>query len=283
MTTWLENLYLREWLRTLGWAAGVALAIYVVGALGSSAKSRAAASAVAVALGFAAAHCTVAGIPDLPPEIWQWSVWFTLASLLLLFLEEARGGQAVLRLLLQLLLIGALEWFVLRPSPIAREWTTRQWWIGFFGGGIAVTLFVLLAEHFVTKSPPWRVGIAATIAATGAAVVYMVLHASEKIARTEAGLAAALGVCTLIALVQRDVPIGRTVVTTATIAFGSLLLYTWSVQAVPDPIALLLFGSWASVILPLPKSRPWTTLVVSIVLAAAPAAYAWYLTRGPVP
>jgi hypothetical protein len=280
MITWLENRVIQSWLATLGWAGVVTLVVYLLGALGSSAANRAAASAVAVALGFAAGHYKVAGMPGIPPERWQWAVWLSIASLLLLFLEEARGGQSVLRFALQLLLVVALAWYVLQPSAVARDWTRRERWIGFFGGGLGALGFLTVAEFAATRFPPWRFSVAATIAAAGAAVLFVESHASDKLARTTAGLAASLGVCSVISLVQRDVPIGRTVTTTASLAFGALLLYVWSAtlvdRSVDDVSAALLFASWASALVPLPRRHPGVALFLTILFAAAPAAYAWH-------
>jgi hypothetical protein len=275
LITWLENQVIQQWLRTLAWASVVALLVYLLGALGSSAAGRAAAAAVAIALGFCAGIVTVAGVPELPPERWQWSAWLALASLLLLFLEEARGGQAVLRLVLLMLLVAALEWWVLRPSTVARDWSVRARNVAFYGGGLAALGYLVLAEYRAPKELPWRVGVAATIAAAAAAAVFAVSHASDKVARTQAGLAAALGVCTLVALVQRDVPIGRTVCTTATLAFGSLLAYLWGAQAVPDDCALALLVAWASPLVPLPRKNAWVAFGLSVLLAAIPAWLAW--------
>ncbi len=274
MIGWLQDQFVQQWLRTLGWAGAVALIVHVLGALGSSASRRASASAVAVALGFVAGHVTVAGVPAFPPERWQWSVWLTCASLLLLFLEEAKGGQATLRLVLQLALVAALAWYVLRPSSTARAWSLRQRNVAFYGGSFAALGFLLLAELRLPKGPPWRGVVAFTLAAAGAVAVFA--DVSDVLARTTAGLVAALGVCSLIAVVQRDVPLGRTVATTASIAFGSLLLYLWSARQLSDVGALLLFGSWASALVPLPRDLPWTSFALSALLSGAPAALAWW-------
>lgn len=278
---WFEDLIVQQWLRTLGWAGGVTLVIYVLGALGSSAASRASAAAVALALGFVAGSIVVlGGLPRIPPaERWQWTIWLTLGSLLLLFLEEAKGGQATLRFVILIVLIAALVWFVLWPSSLARSWTTRERQIASYGGGLGALLLLAFGEWSAPKQEPWRGGLAATIASSTATALLLATHFSEKLAKLEASLAAALFVCTLIAFVQRDVPVGRTIVTTATVAFGSLLLYWWA-QAkggLDGARALLLLASWCSAFVPLPKATPWRSLLVSVLMAGTPAAAAWLI------
>ena len=296
MPTWIRNffedLYFRKWLITLAWSGGVTLVIFVVGALGSSSASRAAAAAVAVALGFVAGVATVAGIPGLPPgERWQWSAWVTIGSLLLLFVEDARGGPAVLRFVVMAGVVTAIEWFLLLDSSLARDWAERwpNWrqQAVYFGGGLAAVVFLLVAEIRTAAKPYWRGLVGFAIAAI-VAVPITADGWSENVARAFAGLAMALLLCLLLALVQREVPLGRTVATTASLAFGSLLVFMWGWRGDDhwllhgDMITLLLFASWASSLIPLPRNTPWISLALATALAAAPAIGAYLVSRQPV-
>jgi hypothetical protein len=276
MFTWLEDLILQQWLRTLGWAAGIALAVHVLGALAASVAARGAAGAAAIALAFMAAHSTIGGIPSLPPaERWQWSAWIALAALLLLFLEASKGGGATLRFVLELALVAGLAWFVLLPSSTARDWSDRTRQVVLVGGGLGTALLLVVSEASATRGPSWRPLLAFTIATAGA--VATLAEGSDKLARAMAGLAAGLFPGFVVGTIQRYTSIAKTAVSVATLAFGSLLVYAWAAQLVPPVSAVLLVASWVSGNTAFTSGSPWRVAAVSALLAGIPAGIAWFI------
>lgn len=278
MFDWLEDLFVQQWLQTLGWAAGVALAVQIAGVVGGGPATKSAASAVGITLGFMAGLFTVLDqLPALPPdERWQWCGWLTVGSLLLLMFEERHGSAAMVRFVVQLGLVVALVWWVIAPSSRAADWSPLTAQIAYLGGGLGLLLMVIVGEARAATQPVWRSLLPCVV--TGAATVAIFASGiSDKLARSTAGLTAALLTSLLLALAHRSAPPARTAQSVAAICFAALLGYAWAASAVSDTAALLLVASWASQLFPYrPANTGYTIATVGVVPAVA-SLLAWYL------
>jgi hypothetical protein len=281
MFDWLEDLFVQQWLQTLGWAAGVALAVQVAGVLGGGPATKSAASAVGLALGFMAGLFTVLDqLPALPPdERWQWCGWLTVAALLLLMFEERHGSAAMVRFVVHLGLVVALLWWVVRPSSRAADWSPLTAQIAYLGSGLALLVVLLVGEARTATQPAWRSLLPCVV--TGAATVAIFAGGvSDKLARCTAGLTAALLTSLLLALAHRSAPPARTTQSVAALCFASLLGYAWAASSLSDTAALLLIASWASQLLPYRPAATGYTIATVGVLPAVASLLAWWL-RSP--
>lgn len=278
LRAWFEEPIVAAWLQTLAWAAGVALLLQIVAALGGGALGRSGgATAIALALGFAAGVITVVpGVPALPPgERWQWCLWLTLATLLLLWFEERQAAAASLRFLLQLALVAAIAWWIVRPSGRASDWTPLEAQIAWIGGGLGLLLLLLLGETRAAAGPAWRWVLPQWIAAA-TAVVLFAEHA-DRLARCAGGLTAALTATLLLALAHRGGTTARASFAAVVIALTSMVAYAWGARYISGSAALLLLLVSASVVIPLPQGSPRRAWLVLAALPLGLCVTAWLL------
>ena len=287
MFDWLEDLIVQQWLRTLGAAAGVALLMQTIGAIGSSGRAvdgnssmRGGSIAAGLALAFLAALYTVlGGIPMLPPaERWQWSAWLTLATLLLLFFEEAHGAATALRFLLHLALVAGTAWWIVRPSGRAGDWSPLDAQVVYLGSGLVLIVYLLLGEARAATQPAWRSLLPMVLASATSVACFA--DQSDKLARAAGGLFAALLVTLLLSVVRPAATLPRSAVATPTLTFVSLLAYCWSARYVSNTSTLLLCATWCSTLLPTGSGSPRRTWMLAVALPIGACVGAWLLRAG---
>jgi hypothetical protein len=269
-----QRLYFEDCLVTAMWTGGVALALQLLGAVGGWTPPGAArAVSVALVAGLFTGLIYMGLMPPLPvKERWQWVPWLSLASLLLLFAEEGKAAP-VLRLPLLVLLAGALEWLILRPSiPLAESSETTRT-IVMVAVGVAIFVLFWSGESRAAHMPAWRTFTSYAITAAGTGLTY-----SETIStgygQFTGGLAASLAAAAVVGLGKSDAPAGRTPVTVATTAFGTMLLLSSLSPDFPKVPALLLLAAWLVPLVPHPGSMKTNSLqLTAVVLITALGAF----------